>query len=103
MNSKIPTELLEKYRQSFSEKAEQLTSLLETLSHQAANEGEQRGESIKELHHFVYQLSSSATTYECKALADKTREFLKVVEQGDLNVQATLTCGQALVHLLQHP
>lgn len=104
MTSKIPEALIEKYLQSFSEKEQSLTSLLNTL----VNDGdclvsEENNAALKALHHFVYQLNSSAMTYEQSQLSNKTREFLKLVEQGEVNVQDVLLCGQQLTQLLQHP
>ncbi|MGL4674872.1 MAG: hypothetical protein ACRCXK_08435 [Wohlfahrtiimonas sp.] len=104
MTSKIPEALIEKYLQSFSEKEQSLTSLLNTL----VNDGdclvsEENSAALKALHHFVYQLNSSAMTYEQSQLSNKTREFLKLVEQGEVNVQDVLLCGQQLTQLLQHP
>lgn len=104
MTSKIPEALVEKYLQSFSEKEQSLTLLLNLLM----NDGqclvsEENSVALKDLHHFVYQLNSSALTYEQNQLAGKTREFLKLVEQGEVNVQDVLLCGQQLTQLLQHP
>lgn len=104
MTSKIPEALVEKYLQSFSEKEQSLASLLNAL---VDNEdhlvSEENSFALKELHHFVYQLNSSAMTYEQNELSNKTREFLKLVEQGEVDVQDVLLCGQQLIQLLQHP
>lgn len=104
MTQKIPEALVEQYIQSFSEKDYALMSLLDTLNHcHASCETEENSVILRDLHHFVYELNSSAMTYEQNLLASKTREFLKLVEQGEVNIQDVLLCGQQLSGLLQHP
>lgn len=104
MTSKIPEALIEKYFQSYPEKEQSLTSLLNLLmSNDQGLTSEENSGVLTDLHHFVYQLSSSAQTYEQSQLADKAREFLRLVEQGEVNIQDILLCGQQLTQLLQHP
>lgn len=104
MTSKIPKALIEKYLQSFHEKEQSLTSLLNILMHdEQSSTSTENSVVLKDLHHFVYQLNSSAQTYGQDQLANKAREFLKLVEQGEVNVQDVLLCGQQLAQLLQHP
>ncbi|GAA5102526.1 hypothetical protein [Wohlfahrtiimonas larvae] len=104
MTSKIPEALVEKYLQSFNEKELSLTSLLDLLvDDEESLVSEENSEALKNLHHFVYQLNSSALTYEQGQLANKTKEFLKLMEQSEVNIQDVLLCGQQLIQLLQHP
>lgn len=104
MTSKIPEALIEKYLQSYPEKAQSLALLLNLLMNDdQCLASEESSAVLTDLHHFVYQLSSSAQTYEQNQLADKSRELLKLVEQGEVNIQDILLCGQQLAQLLQHP
>ena len=94
MTSNIPPVLIDQYHQTFQEKAMALSALLDELNSDDA---------FSELHHFVYQLNSSAIAYGSKPLSGKTYELMKLVEQSDVNAQDVLSCGQQLIQLLQHP